>query len=164
MTGYLADPTFWVAIGLAVFLVVVIYMGAHKTLARMLDERAANIKRELSEAKRLREEAQALLAQYQGKQREAEKEAEAILVQARAEADRIAKETRTQLDQMIERRTKQAQDKIGQVEAEASAEVRAAAVGAAVTASEALIRERLSAQKSDALVDQAIGDLRGKLH
>jgi F-type H+-transporting ATPase subunit b len=164
MEGVLGDPTFWVAVGLVVFLAVVLYFGAHKTVARMLDERAAGIKRELEEARKLREEAQALLQQYQGKQRDAEKEAEAIVAQARVEAERIAKETQVQLEQLIERRTKAAQDKISQVEAEAAAEVRTAAVGAAVAASEALIKERLSAQKSEELVEKAIGELRGKLH
>lgn len=164
MASLFADATFWVGLGLLVFLGVVAYMGAFKAFAAMLDARAAAIKAELEEARTLREQAQAMFSQYQRRQREAEKEADDIVAQARLEAERLAAETRAQLDQLIERRTKQAEDKIAQAEAQAAADVRAAATAAAVTAAERLLKDRIDEPRAEALADAAITELRMKLH
>ena len=97
-----------------------------------LDHRSARIKAELDEARRLRDEAGKLLAEYQRKQREAEREAEAIVADAKAEAERVAAEARVKMEEFVARRTKLAETKIGQAEAQALADVRAAAAEAAV--------------------------------
>src|SRR3954454_12837851 len=80
------EPEFWVAVCFVLFIGVLVYAGAHKKVTDALDHRSARIKAELDEARRLRDEAGKLLAEYQRKQREAEREAEAIIADARAEA------------------------------------------------------------------------------
>lgn len=158
------DPTFWVGIGLVLFFAVVIWKKVPGVLAKMLDARAAAIAAELDEAKRLREEAQALLASYQKKAGEAETEAAEILAQARAEAERMQVEGRQALDALIVRRTKLAEDKIALAEATALADVKAAAADAAVTAAGALLTQRIDGAKSSAISDAAIRDLRTRLN
>ena len=98
---FLATAEFWVAVSFVGFVGVVIYFKAPAMIAKALDERAERIKAELDEAQRLREEAQALLAEYQRKRRDAETEAEEIITLAREEADRYSKETRATLDEPI---------------------------------------------------------------
>ena len=115
------------------FIGVIIYVGAHKKIIEALDHRSARIKAELDEARRLRDEAAKLLAEYQRKQREAEREAEAIVADAKAEAERVAAEAHAKMEEFVARRTKLAETKIGQAEAQALADVRAAAAEAAVT-------------------------------
>src|SRR5262249_12793617 len=133
-------------------------------VAGMLDARAAAIRTELDEARRLREEAQQLLSDYQRKAREAEEEAKGIIEQAQREAEALAAETRKSLTEQVERRTKSADAQIARAEAQAVSEVRAPAVDLAVKASEKLLKDRVQGASADALTQASIRDLGSKLH
>ena len=164
LAGLFEDPTFWVAVGTTIFVVVLIVLKVPGMLAKMLDERAAAIRAELDEAKRLREEAEALMREYLAKTANAEGEAAAIIAAAKTEADRMTVEAGVQLKQQIERRAKMAEQKIAQAEAEAIDDVRNAATQAASAAAGEIIRAKMTDAKGDALIDAAIRDLRTKLH
>ena len=84
------EAEFWVAAAFVIFVAVLGYFGVHRMLVKGIDDRRDRIKAELDEARRLKEEAQALLAQYRSKQQEAEREAQAIVASAKAEAERLA--------------------------------------------------------------------------
>jgi F-type H+-transporting ATPase subunit b len=133
-------------------------------LAKALDDRADAIRAELDEARRLREEAASLLADYQKKHRNAGTEAEAILDQAKREAEAFAATTRRSLTEMAERRTKQAEDKIARAETQAIDDVRAAAVDMAIAAAEKILREKAAGPAGATLIDQGIRDLKGRLN
>jgi F-type H+-transporting ATPase subunit b len=133
-------------------------------VTRMLDDRAGLITHELDEARRLREEAAAVLAGYVQKAAQAENEAARILTEAKEEAERFAKETRAQLRQQIERRAQMAKDKIEQAEHAALSEIRALAADKAAAAAGKLIADRLDANRSDKLVQDSISDLPEKLN
>ena len=164
MTGFMADPTFWVAVGTTILVAFLIWRGVPKMVGKMLDDRADAIKNELDEAKRLRAEAEALLAEYKAKTSNAAQEAQAILDTAKASAERMATDARAQLAVQIERRAKMAEQKIAQAEAEAIAEVRAVATSVASTAAGVVIGKQMNEAKGDSLIDGAIRDLRAKLH
>lgn len=158
-----SDPTFWVLISLLIFIGVLLWAKVPALGARALDDRAAAIAKELEDARRMREEAQELLAVYQRRQREAEGEAEALVAQARSEADRLRAEARQSLEQRIVSRTKMAEDKIARAEKQAEAEVRATAADLAVKAAEQLIRERLDDQTRQRIFSQSLKDLERRL-
>lgn len=158
------DPTFWVAVGTVLFIVLVVWQGVPQMVAKMLDDRAAAIKSELDEAKRLREEAEVLLKEYRAKTANAAQEAQAIVDAVKVSAERMAVDARAQLAVQIERRAKMAEQKIAQAEAEAIADVRAAATRVATAAASEVIGKRMTETKGDALIDSAIRDLRAKLH
>ena len=160
----LSTPEFWVAVSFFLFLALVIYLRVHKKLAAALDARAAAIAKELDEARRLREEAEQVLADYRKKQGDAAKEAENIVTLASKEAEILAAETRRSMKEHFERRMKLAEDKISRAEADALREVRAAAADAAITAAEAVIAKSLTPQAADKLVKQGIDALKGKLN
>ena len=164
MSGLLEDPTFWVAVGTVLFLGVVAWQGVPQMVGKMLDDRAAAIKSELDEAKRLRTEAEALLREYSAKTANAAQEAQAIIDSAKISAERMAVDARAQLQVQIERRAKMAEEKIAQAEAEAIAEVRAAATAIATAAAGIVIGKQMTESKGDVLIDSAIRDLRTKLH
>jgi len=164
MMELLQQPETWVAVAFVLFIGVIIYVGAHKKIIEALDHRSARIKAELDEARRLRDEAAKLLADYQKKQREAEKEAEAIVADAKAEAERVAADSRAKMEEFVARRTKLAESKIGQAEAQALADVRAAAAEAAVTAAEQILRTAAKGQVADDLVARGIQDVKAKLN
>ncbi len=160
----LADAEFWVAVAFVIFLGVLVKVGAPRLIIGVLDDRSARIKAELDEARRVREEAQALLADYQRRRGEADREADAIVVAAKAEAERLAAEAKAKVDDFVARRTKMAEAKIAQAEAQAVADVRAAAADAAVAAAERILSDAAKGQVADDLIAQGIRDLKAKLN
>ena len=111
------EAEFWVAIAFALFLGVLGYFGAHKSLVKAIDDRRNRIKSELDDACRLKEEARALLEGYQRRRQEVEREAHAIIAGAQAESERLAAEAVAKVEDFVARHTKMAQDKIAQAEA-----------------------------------------------
>ena len=155
---------FWVAVAFVVFLAILAYYKVPALLAKALDDRAAAIRDELDEARRLRREAEDLLADYQRRHRNAGQEAEAIVEQARREAEAFAGETRTALAETVNRRSRQAEERIARAEAEAVTEVRAAAVDMAMAAAEKLLREQAAGAAGAQLIDESIRGLEGRLN
>jgi F-type H+-transporting ATPase subunit b len=158
------DAEFWVAVAFVIFVGVLIYVRAHKIAVAAIDARRASIEAELDQARRLKEEAQALLAQYQRKQHEADAEAAAIIAGARAEAERLTLEANAKMEDFLARRTKMAEAKIAQAEAQALADVRAAAAEAAVAAAEKILRQTVHGKLADDLIVKGIADLKRKLN
>ena len=154
----LADAEFWVLIAAVIF-VAAVWKPASRAIAGGLDARANRISGELDVARRLRDEAEQLLAEYQRKQREALTEAEAIVDLAKTEAERIAAQSARDLEQALERRRRLAEERIAQAEAKALDEIRAAAVDAAIAAARNVIVSELDEQRGAALIDGAIAQL-----
>jgi len=159
-----AEPEFWVAVAFLIFVGILVYVGAPKMLLGALDDRAKRVQAELDEARRLKEEAQKLLAEYKAKQRQADEEAVAIIEGAKAEAERIAAESKTKMEEFVARRTKMAETKIAQAEAQAIADVRAAAAEAAAAAAEKILTESVKGKVADDLLARGIGDVKTKLN
>lgn len=162
--GLLQDTSFWVLIAFAIVIGVFVRAGIHKSIAGGLDKRAQNIADEINEARKMREEAQELLAAYQRQQRDAEEEAAAIIEQAKVDAQRLAAEAHEKIDEQMKRRAKAAEEKIARAEAQALSEVRANTAELAVEAARKIIKERMDQGAQTAFVDRAIADLRNKLN
>lgn len=156
------DAELFVAGGFAIFVGVLLKVGAPGKLLGFLDARIDRIKSELAEAQKLRAEAEALLASFEQKRAEAEAEAAAIVASAKAEADLIAQEARKRLDDMVARNEKHIREKIALAEAQAVAEVRAAAADSAVAAAEATLRHGVRGGVD--FVAQGIEQLRALAH
>ena len=142
-------------------------MGGASTLFQAtgaLDNRASQIKHELDEAQRLREEAQHLLAEYQRKQRDAASEADAMIRAATEDAEAMRQEAREELQGSLERREALAKARIDQAEMEATAQIGNLAVDIAVLAAAKVLEERLDDQGRAGIIDNAITELPGKLH
>ena len=160
----LAEPEFWVAVAFVGFIALISYYRVPQKIIEALDKRAADIAHELDEARRLREEAQAILADYERKQRDVEQIVSAIISQAKREAEALAKETRKSFHDLLERRAKIAQDKIARAEAQALTEVRVKTIEAAIAAAETLIEKKLTPAAAGKLVEKSITSLKGKLN
>lgn len=157
------DPYFFIGIAFLIFVGLVIWKGS-KGIVGSLDARSDKIRHELDEAKRLREEAHHLLADYKRKQREATDEAESIVRQAEDEARRMREKATKALEETIARREQQALDRIAQAEAKAEADVRHMAVDLALSATENVLQKKLSDGEAAALIDASIKDLPAKLN
>lgn len=158
------EAEFWVAAAFVLFVIVMGKFGVHRMMVKGIDDRRERIKVELDEARRLKVEAQALLAQYQSRQQEAEREAEAIVASARREAERLASEAESKLEEFVARRTAMAETKIAQAEAQALADVRSVATEAAVAAAEMLLGRAAKGKIADDLIAKGITELRSKLN
>jgi F-type H+-transporting ATPase subunit b len=164
MIDLIYEPETWVAIAFVIFLGILIRLGVPGMLFKALDDRSARIKAELEEALKLRKEAEGVLAEYRRKQSEAETVAQSIILNARGEAERLAEEAKAKVEDFIARRTKMAETKIAQAEAQALADVRAAAADAAIAAAERILVETTRGPAAEALVVQGIRDLKSKLN
>jgi len=160
----LHEPEFWVAVGFVMVIALLVWKGVPGMVGKMLDQRAAVITAELEEARRLRTEAAALLADYQKRAAGAEAEARSIVAAATEEAAQFAKESRTALEAQIARRAAAAQDKIAQAEAQALSEIRGLAADTAVNAARKLIAERLDESRAKTLIADSIKGLGEKLN
>lgn len=158
------EPETWVAIAFVILMIVFAYLGVHRTLLTALDHRADRIKAELDDARRLKEEAAKLLGEYKARRASAEREAEEIISNAKAEAERIAAEAKTKMEDFVARRTKTAESKIALAEAQAVADVRAAAANAAVTAASTILAQQVKGPVGDDLVSKGIAEVRSKLN
>jgi F-type H+-transporting ATPase subunit b len=158
------EPESWVAIAFLFFVGGLIYLGVHRKITVALDQRQDRIKAELDEARRLRDEARTLLADYQNKQHEAEREAEALIASAKAEAGRIASEAKAKVEEFVARRTKMAETKIAQAEAQAVADVRSASADAAIAAAEKILAGTAKGKVADDLLTQGIADVGKKFN
>ena len=156
-------PEFFLVLALLV-LIFIAFKPAKRAILGALDDRAGRIRDELEEAQRLREEAQAALANFQRRQRDALGEAGEIIAHAQAEAERLREHAAADLEETLKRREAMAMDRISQAEAAAVAEVRGVAVDVAIAAARDVIGAELDKSKGDALVDEAIKDLPNQLH
>ena len=155
-TPFYLDSKFWVLIPVMMFLAFILYKGALKSVGDSLDARSNAIRDELDEARRLREEGQALLASYHRKQKEAEEQAEEIVKQARSDAENMAAQARKDLSERLERRAALAEAKIANAEAQAMGEVKAKAADMALNTAEALLRTKLTAADKSKLIQDGI--------
>jgi F-type H+-transporting ATPase subunit b len=158
-----ANPTFWVGVAFVILLALMLRAKVPSMITKALDDRAAGIKSEINEARRLREEAEKLLADYRRKHAEAESEAKIIVETARREAEALAAEARRTLKETLERRTRSAEEKIARAELQAMSDVRGAAVDVALAAAERVLAGT-AGKASAALVDQSIQDLKARLN
>ena len=160
----LANTDFVVLLAFLVFIGILVYFKVPTIVTGLLDKRSAGIAAEIEEARSLREEAQALLASYERKQKEVQAQADRIVEQAKAESEAAAKQARADLEKSVERRLAAAEDQIGQAEARAVRDVRNRAIEVATAAARQVIAGKMSEEAASASIDAGIDTVAAKLH
>ena len=161
---FIYEPEFWVAVSFFIFVGVLVYFGVYKKIASLLDTRALLISKELEEARRLREEAEKVLADYRRKLGDVVSEMDNISALATKQAQTVTAETRQSLKEHFDRRIKIAEEKIARAEMEAVREFRSVAVDAAIAAAQNLIVAKLTPDRAKKLVSESIKALKSKLN
>lgn len=161
---FIYEPEFWVAVSFFIFIGVLVYFGVHMKVVSALDARALLISKELEEARRLREEAENVLADYRRKLGDVVTEVDNITALATTEAKTLAAETRQSLKEYFDRRIKLAEEKIARAEMEAVRELRSDAVEIAIAAAQNLIAAKLTPDRAKKLVSESIKALKSKLN
>jgi F-type H+-transporting ATPase subunit b len=152
----------WLLVALLI-LIAIIYKPLTRVVFGALDGHAAKVRAELDEAKRLREEAQTLLAEHQRRLAAGKDQAQAIVEQARVEAQRQTERHGLELEATLQRRTEQALERIAREEARALQEVRTQAATLAIRTTERLLADQLEGQRARTLLDDAIAEVGRKL-
>ncbi|EAR50795.1 ATP synthase F0, B subunit [Oceanicola granulosus HTCC2516] len=160
----LANTDFVVLLAFLLFLGVLVYFKVPGMLTKMLDERADSIRKEIDEAKALREEAQSLLASYERKQKDVQAQADRIVENARAEANSAAEQAKTDIQTSVARRLAAAEEQIASAQDAAVRDVRNQAVTVAVAAAREVIAKQMSAADANRLIDEGISEAAAKLH
>ena len=158
------DSSFFALVALVLFFLLLAYLKVPGMMGKALDERADKIRDELAEAKRLREEAQHLLAEYQRKRKEAEAEAAAIVAAAEREAAALTAEAKQKTEEFVARRNALSEQKIKQVETEAVNAVRAAAVDLAIAAAEKVLAKKSDEAVQQSLFKASVGEVKSRLN
>ncbi len=161
---FLNNTEIVVGIGFVIFLGILVYVGVPGMISRKLDERAVRIKAELEEARALRDEAQALLASYERRQKEVKAQAEDIVTAARYEAEKAAEAAKEDIRKSVARRLHTAGEQIAAAEQAAIRQVKDQAVAVAVAAAGDVLKQRMSTDSAAKLVDGAIAEVGAKLH
>jgi F-type H+-transporting ATPase subunit b len=161
---FIYEPEFWVAVSFFIFIGVLVYFGVHMKVVSALDARALLISQELEEARRLREEAEKVLADYRRKLGDVETEVDNITALAAKQAETLTAETRQSLKEYFDRRIKLAEEKIARAEMEAVRELRSDAVEIAIAAAQNLIAAKLTPDRAKKLVSESIKALKSKLN
>ncbi len=160
----LNNTTFVVTIAFVLFVAVLLYLKVPGLVGGILDKRAEAIKSEIDEARALRDEAQAILASYERKQKEVQELADKIVETAKDEAKLAAKQAKIDLKDAIKRRLQAAEDQIASAEASAIKEVRDTAISVATAVAGEIITSKMSAKDASSMIDVAIKDVGAKLH
>lgn len=160
----LGNTNFIVTLGFILFILVLFYFKVPGMIGKMLDQRAEGIKNELDEARALRDEAQAILASYERKQKEVHEQADRIVEAARKDAEAVAAQAKEDLAKSVARRLAAAEDQITSAQSAAERDVRDAAVSIAINAARDVIAKQLTAAEANKLIDAAISDVETKLH
>ncbi|WP_337266241.1 F0F1 ATP synthase subunit B [Oryzifoliimicrobium ureilyticus] len=158
------DETLFAFVGLLIFIALIVYLKVPGMMAKSLDDRADQIRNELAEAKRLREEAQHLLAEYQRKRKEAEAEAAQIVAAAEREAEMLREEAKRKTEEFVANRTAVSEQKIKQAEADAMKAVRVAAVDLAISAAENVLAGKVNGKLQSDLFQNAIGEVKARMN
>jgi F-type H+-transporting ATPase subunit b len=161
---FLNNTNIVVAIGFAIFVGILLWLGVPRMLTRKLDERAVRIKAELDEARELREEAQTLLASYERRQKEVKAQAEDIVRAARFEAEKAAEAAKEDIRRSVARRMQTATEQIAAAEQAAVRQIKDRAAAVAVAAAGDVLRQKMQAEDADRLIDSAISEVGAKLH
>ncbi len=160
----LGNTDFVVLLGFLLFIGVLFYFKVPSLIGAQLDKRADGIKSELDEARALREEAQALLASYERKQKEVQEQADRIILHAKQEATEAGEQAQEDLKASIARRLKAAEDQIASAEASAVREVRDEAIRVAIGAAKDVVAKKMTATDGNKLIDAAIAEVDSKMH
>lgn len=152
------NTTAWVAISFVIFVALVVKV-AGKKITGALDSKIAQIKDEIETAERLKAEAQALLNEFQQKQRDAENAAAAIIEQAKASARAVQEAAEADLSEAMSRREAQLTERLKRIEEKAIADIQNHAADLAIKATREIVTKTLDEPASAKLVDQAIASV-----
>jgi F-type H+-transporting ATPase subunit b len=156
---FFSQPASWTLVAFTIFVAIAIYLKAPSIIAKLLDEQIERVKKELSDAIDLKEEANSLLAEYQRKKEDAEQEAIEIISSAKERAKTYESSALIKSEEIIKRQEVQSIEKINQAEIQAMSRIRKTIIDQSIDSAEKLVSEKISTEKSDQILSDSLKDL-----
>lgn len=156
---FFSQPASLTLVAFTIFVAIAIYLKAPSMIGKLLDEQIERVKKELSDAIELKEEANTLLAEYERKKEDAEKEAEIIVANAKERAKNYEQSALAKSEEIIKRQEAQSIEKINQAEIQAMSKIRKSIIEKSIDSAEKLVSEKISSKKSDQIFTDSLKDL-----
>ena len=150
------DATFWVTISFFIFLGILIYFKIPQKIKETLEQNILNIKNQLTEAEKLREDAKNILAEHEKKISNSKKEVKDMIDKANEDAEKNIIRTNEEFHKLMENRKKGAEDRITQLKNQAIKDIKNASVKIAIESVEKLIKNSLDKSKLDKIYTSSI--------
>ena len=150
------DATFWVTISFFIFLGILIYFKIPQKIKETLEQNILNIKNQLTEAEKLREDAKNILAEHEKKISNSKKEVKDMIDKANEDAEKNILRTNEEFHKLMENRKKGAEDRITQLKNQAVKDIKNASVKIAIDSVEKLIKNSIDKSKLDKIYSSSI--------
>lgn len=157
------NATFWVAVSFFIFLMGLIYLKVPQKINVSLTEKISEIKKELDEAEKLKEEAKNLLSDYENNIDKSKKESKKIIDDAKKEGEKIILEKTKRFHTIMENRKKNAELKIIQMKENAIKEIKDTSVKIAISAVRNLIQNSIDKNKVDSIYKKSLDQAKNEL-
>ena len=158
--SFFGDPASWVLIAFIIFVILALVAKAPSMIAKILDSEIEKIKNELNDARKLKEDANSLLADYERKVQNAQKEIEKILDQAKTTAKNHDESARKKVEEYIKRAEQQSIEKITQTEKMALSKVNQEIVSNSIEVAEKIVSENITEDNSKKLFSQSVQQIK----
>ena len=157
------DSTFWVAISFLLFLILLIYFKIPQKVNELLSNMIVDIKKEIDESEKLREESKSLLDKAQAKLDTSDSESNKIIKEAKKDAENLIIEMNDKFHKNMEIKKKLAQNKIIQMKDGAIKEIRNTSIKIAVESVKKVISSSVDKSKIDALFEKKLEETKSEL-
>lgn len=158
--SFFGDPASWVLVAFIIFVILALVAKAPSMIAKILDSEIEKIKNELNDARKLKEDANSLLADYERKVQNAQKEIEKILDQAKTTAKNHDESARKKVEEYIKRAEQQSIEKITQTEKMALSKVNQEIVSNSIEVAEKIVSENITEENSKKLFSQSVQQIK----
>ena len=150
------DATFWVTISFFIFLGILVYFKIPQKVKKTLDQNILNIKDQIDEAERLKEDAKNILTEHEKKISNSKKEVEEMINKANEEAEKNVLKVNEEFHKLMDNRKKNAEERIKQIKNQAEKDIKNASVKIAIESVEKLIKNSLDKSKLDKIYNSSV--------
>ena len=150
------DATFWVTISFFIFIVILIYFKIPKKIKTILEQNILDIKNQINEAEKLKEDAKNILTEHEKKISNSKNEVMEMINLANEEAEKNVIKTNNEFHNLMENRKKNAEERIRQLKSQAVKDIKNASVKIAIESVENLIKNSLDKSKLDNIYTDSI--------
>ena len=150
------DATFWVTVSFFIFIGILIYFKVPQKIKEVLEQNILNIKTQIDEAEKLKEDAKNILIEQEKKISNSKKEIKAMIEKANDEAEKNVIKTNEEFHNLMENRKKNADERIKQLKNQAVKDIKNTSIKIAVESVEKLIKNSLDKSKLDKIYSSSI--------
>ena len=150
------DATFWVTISFLIFLGILIYFKIPQKIKETLEQNISNIKNQIAEAEKLKEDAKNILTEHEKKISNSKNEVMEMISKANENAEKNVIRTNNEFHNLMENRKKNAEERIRQLKSQAVKDIKNASVKIAIESVEKLIKNSLDKSKLDKIYTSSI--------